>query len=75
MFIISQFQEFDNLATEGKSEHFIRLDDEFGNNVRDVPNNDPKDGVQSLKYDLFRTKTPLFRLIGEIWRNLDFNLD
>ena len=59
----------------GKTEHFICFDDKFGHNVREVPNNGPKEGVQDLKYDLFRTKTPLLGPFGEIWRNLDFNLD
>ena len=36
----------------------------------DIPNNGPREGIQGLKYDLFRTK-PLFvgnlERFGEIW--------
>ena len=58
-----------------KDGHYNHFGTIFGNNVRDVPNNGPKGGVQGLKYDLFRIKTPLFGQFGEIWRNLDFDLD
>ena len=47
----------------------------FGGNVRDVPNNGPKEDVQDPIYGLIRTKTPLFGRFGGIWRNLDFDLD
>ena len=74
MFIISQFWGRRNNIRK-KPEHFICFGSNFGSNVRDVPNNDPKEGAQDLKYGLIRIKTPLFRHFGEIWRNLDFDLD
>ena len=67
MFIISQFWGRCNIIHK-KSEHFICFGSNFGSNVRDVPNNGPKEGAQGPKVDCFRTKTPSFRAI---WRDLE----